>query len=401
MRKSIATNAIGAGGGQAILLLATPFLARSYSPADFGIYAATAAAASVLSTVFSLRFDAAIPAADQKDIRPLFHGALAVTACLSAVALCASFLSGQSVAGMLVSSVAPVVATALAGLIASTNVYQAVFTREGFFTRIAILKFLQPLAFTAIALAGLTQLHAALAWSWFLVLVVCAYWGHAFHREFEPAKAWHAMKVRREFPLVSTPTALLDAASTALPLLFVASTFGDAAAGNFSQAQRLLSSPLLLLGIASSSVYIKYAGDLMRNQAPVTRLTRQFMASFLGMGIALGLLVYLIGQPLMNLLLGAGWKTDTGFLLLSIAPVVFRMVVSPVSGIFILSNQQVQLSVWQFGYFAGACGIIAVSNDVTLETYLVRLAFFEFAAYLVYGWLAYTAAGQASQRGRA
>ena len=78
MRRDLLINAAGIGVGQLVVLLATPFLARIYSPSEFGQYAVLSAAAGVIATISSLRFDVALPAVSDDHVRPLFHIALAL-----------------------------------------------------------------------------------------------------------------------------------------------------------------------------------------------------------------------------------------------------------------------------------------------------------------------------------
>ncbi|MDB5729858.1 MAG: hypothetical protein JWQ00_3063, partial [Noviherbaspirillum sp.] len=53
-------NAAGIAGGQLIVLLAMPVLARKYSPAEFGVYASLVAVSSVTATAACMRFDVAL-----------------------------------------------------------------------------------------------------------------------------------------------------------------------------------------------------------------------------------------------------------------------------------------------------------------------------------------------------
>lgn len=386
MKKDILINAAGIGVGQMVVLVATPVLARIYTPSEFGGYAALVAATGIIATIASLRFDVALPAVPDDDVAPLLHIALLLPV---AVSIAAITLIGvlaacvDTVAGMMVAP--PTWVAAIATLLGTANVCQAYFVRAGDFKRVAVLKILQPIVFTLLALAAVVGLNGAYLASWLAVLLV-ALWGcRSALVSLDLRRSWQAVNNARKYPILSAPVALLDTASLALPIIFIVAAYGNESAGNYSQVQRLLAAPLLLLGIAASQVFYKHAGDLHRGGAPVEPLMWRVVLSLLGVAVLLLIATVLVGEPLMALLLGAGWRTDTQFLLLSIAPVLFRMVVSPVSSVFLINNRLGLGSAWQVTYFVVTAGVIFLAKDrFDLEGYLLALAGAELAMYLLY-----------------
>lgn len=386
MKKDILINAVGIGGGQLVVLVATPFLTRIYSPAEFGVYAAMVAFAGIIATVASLRFDVAIPAVQDGDVKPLFHIAFALTFLVSVgvVAVLGLLSACVDVVAEMVAVPLPWVAV-IAALLGATNVCQAQFTRRGDFLWVAALKVLQPVMFASVALTAVVGLSGALLVSWLLVLF-CALWGcrHVFSA-FDLGQSWAAVRNACKYPLLSAPMALLDTASLALPLLFIVAAFGNESAGNYSQVQRLLAAPLILLGIAAAQVFYKHAGDLHRGGRAVEPLLWRLVLTLLGLAILLVITTCLIGEPVMRLLLGEGWRTDLLFLLLAIAPMVFRMVVSPVSSVFLITDRLGLGSIWQASYFVVTVLVILVAHGrLGLEGYLLALACAELTMYLLY-----------------
>lgn len=91
----------------------------------------------------------------------------------------------------------------------------------------------------------------------------------------------------------------------------------------------------------------------------------------------------------MKLLLGEGWRTDTMFLVLVLAPVVVRMAVSPISSIFLICNRLGLGVAWQLGYFIVTAGLLAYSyNRLDFDSFLVAFLVCELLSYSCYLMLA-------------
>ena len=386
MRKDFLINSVGIAGGQAVVLIATPFLARLYSPREFGVYAAVVAASGVVANIASLRFDAAIPAVPDEDVKPLFHLALVLSFFVSIGAVTAiGFLSANF------DAVAEKIAVPLgwvgvvAALLGAANVCQAQFTRSGAFAWSATLKVVQPVVFSTVALSAVVGLNGALATAWFFALLAgvigCrrCFSGIRLNRSIAVArKAWR-------YPLLSSPMALLDSVSLALPIFFIVASFGNENAGNYSQVQRLIAAPLILFGLAAGQVFFKYAGDRYRQHLPVEPLLRKTVGSLFALAAALVSVAWVIGEPLMGWILGGGWRTDRYFLLLAMAPVTFRMIVSPVSSLFLVANRIGLLGVWQGAYFLVTFVALGyASKNLTFIQFLSVFAITEFVMYLTY-----------------
>ena len=387
MRRDLLVTAIGIGGGQAIVLLATPFLARIYSPEQFGVYAALAAVAGVLATIASLRFDVSIPALDSRDVSALLPVSLALPLVVVPVAL-------QGLAGLAdvwepaESFIGNVPMLAIAGVAifqGLTAVAAAHCTRSGAFRDFAALRLVQPAGFALIAAASLVGLNGALVASWGLAAMLGLYGLRKAVSFVSLRDSVQAVRRQWKYPLVSAPMALLDTLSLALPVFFIISAFGKDAAGNYSQVQRLIGAPIVLAGLAIAQVFYKHAGDLYRQRGNVERLLWRVVSGLAALALSLMLFVLVAGEWVLGLLLGAGWRIDTVFIALSVAPVVFRMVASPVSSVFLLTNRIELGGFWQVLYFSATVAVLAASLQwLDFEGFLVLLAISEFLMYSLY-----------------
>lgn len=394
MRKDAIIAAAGIAGGQGIVVLATPVLARIYSPAEFGEYGALVAVAGVIATVSALRFDVAIPAVSDDEVMPLFQVALiAPIVVCSIFGVIAAFVPSEILVrvGMPAALLWGVLVVAL--LQCSLAVCQAMLLRQGEFFRGAILRVVQPLVFVAIAVMYTSSLFFALVSGWVIAIVTAL----IVARIKSPVITWRqTLEVFRgawRYPLISAPMALLDTLSLALPLLFIVDAFGNQAAGNYSQMQRLIAAPLLLMGVATSQVFFKHAGDKFRRGEAVEPLLRRVVALLAVSGALLAAAIWLVGEPLMHLLLGDAWRTDTRFILLVSVPVLIRVTVSPVSSVFLITNRVGLGAFWQLGYFMLTIGLLVFARGrLSLDEFLMAYVMCELFAYLCYFGLAIAAA---------
>lgn len=387
IRRDLAVALAGIGGGQALLFLAMPFLARAFGPAAFGSYAVVVSIAGVLSIVAALRFDLAIVSATDEDVPALTRAAFVLPLVVVPAALCflAVVLASPWGEALPFASGALPAIGAIAVLQGLALVGAALGTRLGAFSTVAAMKILQPAGFALTALFLLHDLEMAMAVGWLIAMLasVRLFRGIPLARGW--SRSWATSKRMWRFAALSSPMAVLDALALALPLLVIAASFGDEAAGNYSQVQRLIGAPLTLLAMAASQVFMKYAGDRLRKGQAVMPLLARFALFMAMLDVLVLIAVILVGDPLLRLLVGPGWRTDTMFLILALLPIVFRVIASPVSSVLILTHRLWELAAWQLGYFlTTAATLFAAARWLDFEGLLIALAINEFLLYTIY-----------------
>lgn len=389
IRRDLFLTMFGIGAGQFILLLATPLLARIYGPEAFGTYSVIVAVAGIVATVAALRIDLALSGATDDDIAALARAGLALPFLIVPIAI--SVLAVALQLGLarwapftqrdlpIIGLIALFQGLALAG--------SGLSTRLGAFRTLAAMKIAQPLVFAGLALLLFRNLELAMAFGWMAALVAAALSiRHVpLHRGWSDTASAFARAWR--FPAISAPMAILDVVALSLPILFIAAAFGERAVGNYSQVQRLLGAPLVLVAAAGGQVFLKYAGDQIRAGMPVMPLLRRLVLSMGGLVLLIVIAVALLGHTLLHLLIGPEWRTDTPFLLLALLPVLWRVIASPVSPILILTNRIATAGMWQISYFTmTAVTAFSASRFLGLEGTLIALAasdFLMYGAYLV------------------
>jgi O-antigen/teichoic acid export membrane protein len=275
---------------------------------------------------------------------------------------------------------------ALQGLL---QIFAAALVRQGSFLNTAILRIVQPVAFIA---AALFMIPGGLPIAFATGVAIAAGFGLAFSWRLLVTPATHAIRqiVRKycDFPMISLPVAILDTFALAMPLLFIVEHYGEAAAGNYAQVQRLASAPLLLFAAAISQVFYKHAGDVLRSGRSPRPLMWNTVRGMGLIGLALIALAALIGEPVLSMFLGSAWRTDSQYLLLLLVPIVIRTVVSPITSVLLLAGKVRLAAAWQVIYAATTWALLSyMSRRAQLEDLLFAVLINELVMYLMYLWM--------------
>lgn len=379
----------GIGVGQAILLIATPFLARYYGPGPIGLYSVIVSVAGIIATISALRLDLALSSASDSDVPALTRAGLVLPFAivpLATAVLAAALVS--PIASQLPFTTRDLPMIALIALFQGlVFVGSALSTRWGAFRLLAAIKIVQPLVFAATALLALHNLPLAMAMAigWAVAFAAAApiFGRIAFFDGWRVTRV--AIRQAWRFPVISTPMALFDVLSLALPLLVIASAFGAPAAGNYAQVQRVIGAPLVLLATAGGQTFLKHAGDRVRAGTSVMPIFRRFLVAMAGLASLMLLAVIVLGHAALQALVGPGWRTDTPFLVLALMPVLFRVVASPVSSILILTDRITMLAAWQVSYFLVTAATVTIAaRYFSFDQLLGALAVSEFVMYAAY-----------------
>lgn len=404
MKKETIITAAGIGGGQLIVLAATPYLARVYDATEFGILASIMVASNAIAAVAGLKFDAAVPAVKQPHVDSVFQLSL-----LAALVTCSIFY------GLLawLAPHIPVLDDFLGSLSAPQLLLASLFqafvasslalrTRLGDFAGYAVLRVLQPLFFVAIV----TVSQVGLVWGFVFGWLVSACLSLCYCRQAIQAIRWkdllESARTYRSFAIYNAPSSLLQMTAIALPMLYVMNIFGEGEAGNYSQILRIGIAPAMLLALASGQVFYKYAGDSHRGGSSISKNIVQQLQLMAAVSAALLVFFWLFGSGFVELMLGSGWKTDTLYLVLVAATGIPRIIGSPVSTAYFILNKQKALSLWHTGYFFSMVALLAgLPASVSVNQFLVSLLLLDMLMYGVMVIYAFYASANTGRLGTA
>jgi O-antigen/teichoic acid export membrane protein len=324
-RSDVLISVVGTAGGQAINILAIPFLARLYSPADFGIWALYLVATSVLSIVITLRLDIPVVAARTAKTASsvlLFASCLAIMAALtmeSALLIWWALAGPDGNANMAWLAWAPlgIGATALYA------VFSSWWLRSGSLSRITAARIAFPLFSISLQflwyqwpngmglVAGncLAQTVTSLAVG---ALIFPEVKQHFHIRDFALQSLALLSRYRR-IALYTTPYSLQGQAFRQIVIVILAGYASVAASGSFAMAQRIVYNPLTVVAAAlEQAIYPRMA------HAPADHTTHQLIArvmmafsALLAAGCAF---ITVFADRLVPLLLGTDWVSSTPYL---------------------------------------------------------------------------------------
>jgi O-antigen/teichoic acid export membrane protein len=330
-----ATLTLLAGGAlaQALPLLLGPLLSRLYAPDQWGLYTAFATVAANIAVVACARYEFALPmAGDDAEAHALLALALRV---LAAVVLGTALVAAALWALDALAHAAWLPAAVLAAGAAQLLTMWA--TRAQRFRALAASRVVQHGGAAALQAVAASLGTVGLVLGPVLSAIAAALW----LKPARPAEGWAALAAMprarladvarkfRDFPLLNTPHAFLNALSDTLAVMLIALAAGDAAVGFWGLALRYLKAPATLVGGAvSQALYPKLAAsDANEARAAV----RQVMRTLAFIAVPLALLLLVAGPALFAWVFGERWR-EAGELARALAPyIAVHFIASPLA----------------------------------------------------------------------
>lgn len=382
--KGAGVVALGTAIGQGVVLLVTPYLARIYTPAQFGQLALIATVSNIAVAVGCIRFDLAIPSSKDQDVRPLIALCVLASAAIAFV----------TVVGLAILRVftetripepfnTPLIAGVCIALVGLQQAALGYAIRRRDYLNVASVRLAQGAGFTALASMPTVGLPWAHALSFTAALPV-------LHQSLRPhSKPDHSLaavaRSHREFPLHSLPGAILDVVGYSMCLWTLIGAYGSTEAGHFSQVQRVVGAPLMLVGISIGQVLLRHTVDLVDDRPALRRLMLKILKSLATFAALTLITVMLVGSSVLRQLLGTQWRVDTEFLTLIAIAVLVRACVSPLSAVLVTLRRFDLGLAWQAAYFVSAASLMPwVAGSVDSIGFLRFYAFHECMFYLAY-----------------
>jgi O-antigen/teichoic acid export membrane protein len=324
---AVATVAGGAAGAQALTLLATPLLTRTFGPDQFGVLGTFVAVAGILGAIAALRLDLAIAVpADERSALDVATAGLVATAGMSLVAFAATLALALTVSGALPTSWTGIALGLLPATIAATGVFQVanqVLARASRYQAMATSQLLRSGAANgwpllarwpasdagALILGAVLGQLAAVARALTATRVVHPGWLGAPRRWTDVATQFRS---HRAFTVFGSAQALTNALNQAVPVLMLAALFDATSVGYYVLAQRLLVAPVNLVGQSLRQVLYPRLGAAMATGNALQLGTRVTLA-LAALAVPGIVVVALAGPSAFAWLLGSEWRTAGTF----------------------------------------------------------------------------------------
>lgn len=380
---------------QAIPLLISPILTRIYKPAEFGLFAIFYMVSTFAGTVATGRYEMAIslPNSDNEADQ------------LATVSYLMSFASGAVLMFIMIILHEPIlsmlklreignliylipISVSLTGM-SQTLLYT--LNRRRKFNQISGMKLVQsfsisllciPLAFVVSA-NGLILAHVLGQ-----MVTLAVYHQKNFKLSFKGVEVPAILKLvsrYKDFPFFNAPAALLDKGATLLPVLFISRTFNESITGQYGLVERSVNSPISLISFAVSQVLFERVSSNYRSKVPFYYIIKSAFFFLVFCGVPIFGLLFFFGEELFSWIFGNEWALSGQLAeILSIA-LLMRFVASPLSIVFVATNQLKKLIIWQTGYFVSTlCVLIFFFHENSLQKGIVSLVVNEVILYLIY-----------------
>lgn len=353
--RGMATLALGSGIGRVIGIVSIPVLTRLYSPEDFGVLAVFTAFVAILAPLVTLRYVLALPLPRHDGVAMnLLVVASGLMLTLTAIVTLVLWLWSDTLLSLVSMQVLSpwwwLIALGVLGtatyemltmwatrkraykVIAQTNVTQSA---AGGVIKIGMgLAALQPIGLLVgqvVAQAGGTGRLLLNFFSEFR-----GNWRHV-RRSRLRMTAWR----HRGFPIFRLPSQILLVFSQQFPLIFAASLFGTATAGQLGLALSVLAVPLSLIGGSmGKALYSEAANIGMRDPLKVYRIVRMTQKRLFLIAIIPAILLFLFGPYLFRFLFGDQWETAGQFASVLSIYLVFQFTSAPLMQVINLLEVQ-------------------------------------------------------------
>lgn len=342
--KSVATLASATAGGQLVLVLASPLLTRLYTPEQFGVLAIFSSMLGVIVVVSSLRYELAIPLPrSQRNGKSLLSIALGINVLWAALVLVLVSWLREPVAELtgvpsLVSFLWLLpIAVLCMGSYRSLN-FWAVRNKD--YRRIAKTKISQSISNVVIQVSGgLVGLGA-------LGLLLGQVAGQAvgvlrlgrgltlralfLNKGANRSRTWVLVRKYSRFPKYDVPAAFVNTVSNELPQLMFTALFNPAIAGFYLLAQRVLASPLNLVGQAVAQVLYGNAGEAIAT-GTLGVIVSRVVLTLTALVVLPSLVIFFWGDELFALIFGERWREAGQVAAILMLGIAAQFVYSPIS----------------------------------------------------------------------
>jgi O-antigen/teichoic acid export membrane protein len=380
-----------AGGtaiAQVVRTAGTPILTRIFLPQDYGVLAVFSSMVAVLLPISSLRYELAIPLPEEDDVAS--H--LLVISLIAAVAFAAVVGSVSLILDRWIAVVlgAPTLQSYMWLLPLSVigasgySIFSYWAVRREAFASIARTQLAQSVS------QLVTQVGIGIATVGPFGLLVGDVVGRAAgtgtlaglattRRVFDNISLSglrRAAKRYVRFPLLSSPSAAINAVGFNAPTLLLASFYGTQTVGWFALAQRVIGVPSTLVGQSVSQVYFAEAARLARvDTAALYRLFWRMTVKLFLLALIPTAVLCTFGPWLFSHLFGEYWLTAGHYVRLLAPMFLVQFAVVPVSMTAnILERQDIQL-VWDVCRLAVVAGTMILAGMKSISAYYVVLTY--------------------------
>jgi len=391
---------------QSINLVSLPFLARLYTPVDFGLLALFMAVSSIVATGITLRYEAHIVVAESDgEAQGLAKLALFFGLILGVGISILLWLTPASVKAMIgisdVEALIPFVGLSgfMGAVIAVTSSW---LNRIKDYKKIAYSKVVQALGLIipSFALYYYPIGYSGLITAQIISLVITAlFLSLVLFLTLTIKQCQVLSSVARQHqaaPKFLLPTALLDVITMQLPVILITAWFGSGMAGQFSIAWKVLAMPSALVGVAVGQVFFQQFSKYWQENRTAAKKLLIKTWHILALAGFLPMLAFLFwGESIFVFVFGNEWAESGKIASVIVLMLYVKFVSSPTSSSYITLGLQSYSLIFGLSVllYRPICFFIGYVYD-SIYVGLIILVIIEIAQISIYQMIAFRKASQ-------
>jgi O-antigen/teichoic acid export membrane protein len=356
--KSVSYVLSGTFLAQLIPIAGTFVLARIFTPSSFGQYSVWLGIVLFLSVVVTCRFEMSLAVEDDGAARYVAVAMTLVTIVLGSIIATAMLFVVLSVSKWTIIRLPMgllLITIPTAALLAATQTLQNWAAADGRYTHLSVNRLVQAtsIVLLQIGLGLIRPDSSCLGFGYLAGIVVALSTGFilmpisGFQLVNIIKKLVDFWKSQKRFPLYSLPADSLSAATAQLPVIIVASRFGEDAAGLLSMALRMVGAPMALLSSSVLDVFKRHASTAFRDRGECRAEYLHAFRILLVVAFVSSIAIISLSKPLFALFFDHKWLGASAFCIWLLPRFALGFVASPLSYIvYIVGKQQIDLA-WQ------------------------------------------------------
>lgn len=395
---------VGSGLAQVLPLAFQPYLRRTFSDVEFGLFAQYFSIVSIVALIAGLKYDASImiPKSDRAS-QHILTGTVFINLCSSFLFLILLFLFGHhflGAAGLSRKLENYFWLMPISVFLISTNLaINYWLTRKKFFRGIVINK-VSRRAVEAGARVGFASrlVNGGMIYGGvigdLINLVVSAFQyvkSGGKIKMYRKRQVLKELKEQIDFPKYSLLPNVLNVISARVPVFLFAILYGDAILGQFDGSQQMLAIPLGLISISLSQVLYQRIVDDVNNNRKIMRFIRNNFMFLAGLSIIGVIIVMPFGVEITTIYYGDNYELSGQITQILVISYGIKFIVSPLSMTLVGLKKLKLVAIWQATYFLMTICLFFIEN-MAIQDFVIIIVAIDVIAYFFYGALIYSAA---------
>lgn len=193
----------------------------------------------------------------------------------------------------------------------------------------------------------------------------------------------------RYFPIVNSPTAIIDMLTLQMPYMFLSIAYNPYIIGTYFFSMRVIYTPSHLLASSIGQVFLEEVTRRSRNKEPILYVTQKTFKKLFYLSFPITLLLFILSPHIFPLILGRDWEM-VGEMIRFLSIVFFiRFLASTLSVVFSIHEFIKVGSLWQILYFLVSFlfFVFIYSFNIRFHLFLYSYVILEVVLYLFYLYL--------------